>query len=86
VRVCVCVCVCVCIVYINIYRYADGKAHIKWHADSESCYGDSHSSTIASVSFGAPRVFCLRRKLQDEEVCVWVWVCGCVCPCTTYIT
>ena len=66
VSVCVCVCLCICI-YIYIYRYADGQAHIKWHADSESCYGDSHSSTIASVSFGAPRIFCLRRKLQDEE-------------------
>lgn len=47
--------------------YPDGSASIKWHADDESCYGDAHTSTIASVSFGAKRTFCLRRRLQGAD-------------------
>lgn len=50
-----------------INRYADGDASIRWHADDESCYGDSFTSTIASVSFGARRTFCLRRRVQDKD-------------------
>ena len=47
--------------------YPDGASAIKWHADDESCYGDANSSTIASVSFGARRSFCLRSKLRGED-------------------
>jgi len=47
--------------------YPNGSASIKWHADDESCYGDAHTSTIASVSFGARRTFCLRRRLQGTD-------------------
>jgi alkylated DNA repair dioxygenase AlkB len=52
---------------VLVNRYANGKAHIKWHADDECCYGDAHNSTIGSVSFGAPRLFCLRRKVTDHR-------------------
>lgn len=41
----------------NLYR--DGRDSVGWHADDETEMGDP---VIASISLGAPRNFCLRRK------------------------
>ncbi|CAE7732236.1 KIF1A [Symbiodinium sp. CCMP2456] len=47
-------------ILVNFYK--DGKAQIKWHADDENCYGPSDNILIGSLSFGAARVFEVRRK------------------------
>lgn len=45
-------------VLLNWYR--DGEDHMSWHADDEPELGDM--PVIASLSFGAPRDFLIRRK------------------------
>ena len=45
-------------VLLNWYR--DGEDHMSWHADDEPELGPS--PVIASLSFGAPRDFLIRRK------------------------
>ncbi|OLP93547.1 Kinesin-like protein KIF1A [Symbiodinium microadriaticum] len=47
-------------ILVNFYK--DGRAQIKWHADDENCYGPSDNILIGSLSFGAARVFEVRRK------------------------
>jgi alkylated DNA repair dioxygenase AlkB len=47
----------------NLYR--DGRDGVSWHADDEPELGPA--PIIASVSFGAPRVFQLRRR-DDHQV------------------
>jgi alkylated DNA repair dioxygenase AlkB len=54
-------------VLLNLYR--DGRDGMGWHADDEPELGAE--PVIASVSFGAPRRFCLRhrrRKLERLDV------------------
>lgn len=45
-------------VLLNLYR--DGNDHLSWHSDNETALGAE--PTIASVSLGASRTFCLRSK------------------------
>ncbi|BDT66549.1 hypothetical protein os1_07120 [Comamonadaceae bacterium OS-1] len=45
-------------VLLNLYR--DGADHVSWHSDDEATLG--HAPTIASISLGAERRFCLRPK------------------------
>ena len=45
-------------VLLNLYR--DGRDGMGWHADDEPELG--RDPAIASVSFGAPRRFCLRHR------------------------
>jgi hypothetical protein len=46
---------------VLVNRYENEDVGIKWHCDSENCYGKG-TITIGSVSLGAERVFELRRK------------------------
>jgi alkylated DNA repair dioxygenase AlkB len=43
--------------------YRSGSDSMGWHSDDEPELGDQ--PTIASLSFGAPRRFCLRRKSKS---------------------
>jgi alkylated DNA repair dioxygenase AlkB len=45
-------------VLLNLYR--DNKDAVSWHSDDE--HGLGHNPTIASVSFGAARLFQLKHK------------------------
>jgi alkylated DNA repair dioxygenase AlkB len=47
---------------VNLYR--DGRDSVGWHADDEPEMGDP---IIASVSLGAARDFCLRRKPDHRD-------------------
>jgi len=51
-------------VLANLYR--DGRDHMGWHADDESCLGVD--PVIASVSLGAERRFDLRHRQTGETV------------------
>lgn len=62
-------------VLCNLYR--DGRDSVGWHADDEPIFGGD--PVVASVSFGAPRLFKLRRNdgtdardvmLEDRQVLV----------------
>lgn len=50
-------------VLVNLYR--DGNDTINWHSDSEPQLGDR--PTIASVNFGASRVFKFKEKVKGEK-------------------
>jgi hypothetical protein len=54
---------------VLVNRYGTGSVGIKWHDDSEKCYGPSQNITIGSVSLGSERIFELRRKPRrgDKE-------------------
>lgn len=45
---------------VLVNHYADGSQSVGWHADDETYFGDD--PTIATVSLGAPRLFCMKRK------------------------
>jgi alkylated DNA repair dioxygenase AlkB len=48
---------------LNLYR--DGRDGMGWHADDELELG--RDPVIASVSFGAPRRFCLRHRRRKDQ-------------------
>lgn len=48
-------------VLLNLYR--DGADHVSWHSDDEATLG--REPTIASISLGAERRFCLRPTSPD---------------------
>jgi alkylated DNA repair dioxygenase AlkB len=50
-------------VLVNLYR--DGNDTINWHSDSEPQLGKN--PTIASVNFGASRVFKFKEKVKGEK-------------------
>lgn len=50
-------------VLVNLYR--DGNDTIDWHSDAEPQLGDR--PTIASVNFGASRVFKFKEKVKGEK-------------------
>jgi alkylated DNA repair dioxygenase AlkB len=50
-------------VLLNLYR--DGRDGMGWHSDDEPELG--RDPVIASVSFGAPRRFCLRHKRRKDQ-------------------
>lgn len=56
---------------LNLYR--GGADSLAWHSDNEPLYGPQ--PTIASVSFGTPRDFLLRRK--DDRLQKHCWTLGC---------
>lgn len=47
---------------LNLYR--DGRDGVGWHRDNEKEFGENPA--IASVSFGATRIFQLRHKFRKE--------------------
>lgn len=51
-------------VLINYYR--DGNDHMSWHSDNEKSLGKN--PTIASLSYGAERIFQLKHKKEDRAV------------------
>lgn len=51
-------------VLLNLYR--DGSDSISWHTDAEKELGNN--PVIASVNFGATRVFQLRHKYTKERI------------------
>jgi alkylated DNA repair dioxygenase AlkB len=50
-------------VLLNLYR--DGRDGMGWHSDDEPELG--RDPVIASVSFGAPRRFCLRHRRRKDQ-------------------
>lgn len=48
---------------LNLYR--DGQDSISWHSDDEKELGDE--PIVVSISFGAPRKFCFRRKDGGDQ-------------------
>ncbi len=50
-------------VLCNLYR--DGSDCVGWHADDEPIFGGD--PVVASVSFGAPRLFKMRRNDKSES-------------------
>ena len=46
-------------------RYRDGSDSVGWHADDEPLFGGD--PVVASLSFGAPRTFKLRRNDRTAE-------------------
>ena len=50
-------------VLVNLYR--DGNDTINWHSDAEPQLGEN--PTIASVNFGASRVFKFKEKVKGEK-------------------
>ncbi len=51
-------------VLVNLYR--DGNDSVSWHSDNEAING--REPTIASVSLGATRRFCLRHRETKETM------------------
>lgn len=51
-------------VLVNLYR--DGNDTIDWHSDSEKQLGEN--PTIASVNFGASRIFKFKEKKKGEKL------------------
>jgi alkylated DNA repair dioxygenase AlkB len=51
---------------VLLHRYPDGKSQMGWHSDAEAELG--LNPVIASVSFGAARVFKLRHKISKEII------------------
>lgn len=51
-------------VLVNLYR--DGNDSVSWHSDNEAINGSE--PTIASVSLGATRRFCLRHRETKETM------------------
>lgn len=50
-------------VLVNLYR--DGNDTINWHSDAEKQLGEN--PTIASVNFGASRIFKFKEKVKGEK-------------------
>lgn len=50
---------------VLVNQYRDGKDSVAWHSDDEPELGQN--PLIASVSLGAQRPFCLRRKDNHSE-------------------
>lgn len=50
-------------VLCNLYR--DGQDYVSWHSDNESIFGGD--PVVASLSFGAPRLFKLRLKKDHKQ-------------------
>jgi len=50
---------------VLVNHYVDGSNSVGWHADDEPAFGKD--PTIATVSFGAPRLFCLKPKRGGEK-------------------
>lgn len=51
---------------VLLNRYRDGNDSISWHTDAEKELG--HNPVIASVNFGAERVFQLRHMKTSERI------------------
>ena len=45
---------------VLVNYYPDETSSVGWHADDETYFGDD--PTIATISLGAPRLFCMRKR------------------------
>jgi len=50
---------------VLVNHYLDGSNSVGWHADDEEAFG--HDPTIATVSFGSPRLFCLKPRDGGQQ-------------------